>query len=71
MPILEVNVTKFIGSITPYLDVYITFLGSNQPIIGLGKLKKKHGKYYFIMQMSTTSIIETPNTSMIETPTRL
>ncbi len=50
---------NLVGSVTPYGDVYITFyptegnVQESDVIVGIGKFRKIHGKYTFIMQMNS------------------
>jgi hypothetical protein len=51
--------TTFVGSITPYGDVYIAFypvsgtLSDTDVVVGIGTLEKKEGKPFFVMQMNS------------------
>src|SRR3989338_192627 len=61
--------TKIIGSITPCLDVALSFYNDTTITSGSGKFMRDNGKWKFLMQMNTLSNSQTNNSTSTETST--
>jgi hypothetical protein len=53
IPNVTTSKKSFVGSITPYGSVLITFYSGNNTIVGSGTFSKINGEYQFVMQMNS------------------